>query len=88
MNLGAIILARKRSEIILMDEVISLSKNAKQIIEYNQLIIEDNGCCKSEMLNENGIGLKNMRSRIKDMNGIININSDCNGFRIFITVKK
>ena len=41
-NLGAIMLARKRSEIILMDEVISLSKNAKQIIEYNQLIIEDN----------------------------------------------
>lgn len=55
---------------------------------FYQLIIEDNGCCKSEMLNENGIGLKNMRSRIKDMNGIININSDCNGFRIFITVKK
>lgn len=54
---------------------------------FYQLMIEDNGRCPST-INENGIGLSNMRERVAELDGIININSDKNGFRIFITIKK
>lgn len=54
---------------------------------FYQLIIEDNGKCP-EAVKENGIGLSNMRSRIDELGGIINISAGEKGFRIFITVKK
>lgn len=52
-----------------------------------QLKIEDNGNC-SGTIPENGIGIFNMRTRIEELGGIININSDKNGFRIFISIRK
>ncbi len=52
-----------------------------------QLKIEDNGNC-SGAINENGIGIFNMRTRVEELGGIININSDKNGFRIFISIRK
>lgn len=54
---------------------------------FYQLMIRDNGCCP-QTISENGIGLSNMRERVAELNGIIHINSDKNGFRIFITIKK
>lgn len=54
---------------------------------FYQLKIEDNGKC-SEMINENGIGLSNMRARIEELGGIINISSGKKGFRIFISIRK
>lgn len=54
---------------------------------FYQLMIRDNGCCP-QTISENGIGLSNMRERVAELDGIIHINSDKNGFRIFITIKK
>ncbi|MBR3760048.1 MAG: hypothetical protein IKK47_03535 [Ruminococcus sp.] len=52
-----------------------------------QLKIEDNGSCSKD-IHENGIGIFNMRTRIEELGGIFNINSDKNGFRIFISIRK
>ncbi len=52
-----------------------------------QLMIEDNGK-NSEKIKKSGIGLSNMRDRINELNGVIQINSGENGFRIFISVRK
>lgn len=54
---------------------------------FYQLMIEDNGKC-SGGVSENGIGLSNMRERVKELGGIIHINSGKDGFKIFITIKK
>lgn len=54
---------------------------------FYQLKIEDNGKC-SEAICENGIGLSNMRARIEELGGIINISSGKKGFRIFISIRK
>lgn len=51
-----------------------------------QLVIKDNGTKKCA-LDESGIGLTNIKNRITDLGGIININGE-NGFKIFITVPK
>ena len=51
-----------------------------------QLVISDNGC-GGEYLNTNGIGLKNIESRVNAFNGNINITNN-KGFRIFITIPK
>ena len=53
---------------------------------FYQLVIEDNG--KNASVNGNGIGLMNMKSRIEELDGIINITAGKEGFRIFITVKR
>ncbi|MBO5318215.1 MAG: sensor histidine kinase [Ruminococcus sp.] len=52
-----------------------------------QLMIEDNGK-NSGKINKSGIGLSNMRDRINELNGVIQIDSGENGFRIFISVRK
>lgn len=54
---------------------------------FYQLKIEDNGKC-SETIHENGIGLSNMRVRIEELGGIINISAGKKGFRIFISIRK
>ncbi len=54
---------------------------------FYQLTIDDNGKCCGEIQNT-GIGLENMRERIKNLGGIITITSDTKGFRIFISIKK
>lgn len=54
---------------------------------FYQLIINDNGKC-SEKINENGIGLSNMQTRVEELGGIINISSGKNGFRIFVSIRK
>lgn len=51
-----------------------------------QLVVKDNGT-KKFAADESGIGLSNIRKRIIDLGGIINISSE-NGFKIFITVPK
>ena len=52
---------------------------------FYQLIIHDNGTKHIE--HQDGIGLHNIRERIEDLHGYVNINHD-NGFRIFITLPK
>lgn len=53
---------------------------------FYQMLIEDNGTSISE--NEgSGIGLINMRERVQNLGGSINIRTD-NGFRILITIMK
>lgn len=54
---------------------------------FYQLMVEDNGRCNGTTETD-GIGLSNMRERIANLGGIIQINADENGFRIFITLKK
>ncbi len=54
---------------------------------FYQLVIEDNGCCNGNT-NSDGIGLLNMRERVETLGGILQITSDKNGFRIFISLKK
>lgn len=55
---------------------------------FYQLMVEDNGKCSEEIINDNGMGLSNMRDRINSMNGLIQISSNKKGFRIFITLQK
>lgn len=52
-----------------------------------QLMIEDNGK-NSGKIQKSGIGLSNMRDRINELNGVIQIDSGEKGFRIFISVRK
>lgn len=54
---------------------------------FYQLIIKDNGRC-SEKIDENGIGLSNMKARVDELEGIINITSGQKGFRIFVSIRK
>lgn len=54
---------------------------------FYQLIINDNGKCQDKT-GIGGIGLSNMRARVEELGGIINITSGKNGFRIFISVRK
>lgn len=54
---------------------------------FYQLIISDNGKCPDKT-GIGGIGLSNMRARVEELGGIINITSGKNGFRIFISVQK
>ncbi|NLZ45222.1 MAG: sensor histidine kinase [Clostridiales bacterium] len=54
---------------------------------FYQLIVEDNGKC-SNIINYNGMGLLNIRERIESMGGLIQIDSNEKGFRIFITLRK
>lgn len=54
---------------------------------FYQLKIEDNGKC-TEISSGSGIGIANMRARIEELGGIINISSSEKGFRIFITIRK
>lgn len=51
-----------------------------------QLVIKDNGTEK-DVSDGSGIGLANIKNRIADLGGILNIDSE-NGFKIFITVPK
>ena len=53
---------------------------------FMQIIIDDNGKQKSAPDSE-GMGLSNMRERVRMLGGIINITSE-QGFRIFITLPK
>lgn len=60
----------------------------RELDGYYQLMIEDNGEAKGNLNNPNGgIGLTNMRDRVENLNGIINITND-KGFRIYISVPK
>ena len=52
---------------------------------FYQMIIQDNGHPKR--ISETGIGLHNMESRVKELNGQISFSTE-NGFRIFLTVPK
>ncbi len=54
---------------------------------FYQLLIQDNGKC-SEIINQTGLGLANMRDRVGFFNGIIQIDAGKSGFRIFISIKK
>lgn len=54
---------------------------------FYQLIVNDNGKCP-EKNGSGGIGLSNMRTRVEELGGIINISSGKKGFRIFISVQK
>jgi len=53
---------------------------------FYQLLIEDNGT-NGNIDTSNGIGLKNITARVKNLNGTIKISTDMN-FRIFISVMK
>lgn len=60
----------------------------RELDNYYQLLIEDNGKVKKDVRNVNaGIGLSNMEERVKRMKGIINVSTD-KGFRIYILVPK
>lgn len=61
---------------------------AREISNYYQLIIEDNGHSNVELHQKrSGIGLKNMEDRIQSLQGLIYFSCQ-NGFRIFISVPK
>ena len=51
-----------------------------------QLIIHDNGN-KKEKLSEGGMGLEGIKSRVNNLNGIVNFNEE-EGFKIFISFMK
>ena len=53
---------------------------------FMQLVIDDNGS-SSKRPDSEGMGLANMRERVKMLDGIINITAE-GGFRIFITIPK
>ena len=53
---------------------------------FYQILIHDNGVCVNEG-DGTGIGLDNIRQRVENYNGTIDINSS-NGFRIFINIPK
>lgn len=53
---------------------------------FYQLLIEDNGT-GAKVKTSNGIGLTNIRTRVKNLNGTIQISSN-NNFRIFISIMK
>lgn len=60
----------------------------RELDNYYQLMIEDNGKVKKDIRSVNaGIGLANMEERVKRMKGIINVSTD-KGFRIYILVPK
>ena len=60
----------------------------RELDNYYQLMIEDNGKVKKDIRNVNaGIGVSNMEERVKRMKGIINVSTD-KGFRIYILVPK
>lgn len=50
------------------------------------LLVEDNG--SNAKLNQNGIGLQNIRDRVDSLGGIANISAEKSGFRIFISIVK
>lgn len=52
---------------------------------FYQVICQDNGTIIK--LQENGIGLKNIRERVEGMHGFLNIQTEC-GFCVFITLPK
>ena len=54
---------------------------------FYQLIVEDNGEC-SGIISESGIGLANIRERVRNIGGYIDISSTKNGFRIFVTLTR
>ncbi len=61
---------------------------ARELSNYYQLIIEDNGHSNVEPHQKRaGIGLKNMEDRIQSLQGLIYFSCQ-NGFRIFISVPK
>lgn len=51
-----------------------------------QLIIKDNGTLKNQ-IDQNGIGLQNMKDRVEAFRGILRTERD-NGFKIFISIPK
>ena len=53
---------------------------------FLQLVVQDNGK-KTSSNTEDGIGLKNIASRVEAFGGHLNINTN-NGFRIFISIPK
>lgn len=76
-----------------VSNIIRHSSGNRAVVIFNehpafyQLRIEDNGSCP-EAIRENGIGIFNMRARVEELGGIINIHPDSDGFRIFISVRK
>ena len=53
---------------------------------FYQLVVKDNGRCGE--IKDTGIGLENIRNRAESLNGLLKIDSNENGFRIFLTVRK
>ena len=49
------------------------------------MVIKDNG--SNARINENGIGLHNMESRVNEFNGSITFSVE-NGFQIYISIPK
>jgi len=52
-----------------------------------QLVIKDNGRGQTFAADERGIGLENIKSRVKTLDGNVTFKSE-NGFRVFVTVPK
>lgn len=66
----------------------SIKITARELSNYYQLIIEDNGHTNAQFHKKRtGIGLKNMEDRIQSLQGLIYFSCE-NGFRIFISVPK
>lgn len=66
----------------------TVSITARELSNYYQLIIEDNGHPESGAdKRKTGIGLKNMEERIQELQGLIYFSCH-NGFRIFISIPK
>lgn len=76
-----------------VSNIIKHSSGNRAVVIFNehpafyQLRIEDNGRCNGT-IQENGIGIFNMRARVEELGGIINIHPDSDGFRIFISIRK
>lgn len=54
---------------------------------FYQAVVKDNGCCP-EKINENGIGLINMRDRASAVGGLASFSADKSGFKVFLSIPK
>lgn len=54
---------------------------------FYQAVIRDNGTCP-EIINENGIGLINMRDRAAAVGGLASFSAEKGGFKVFLSIPK
>lgn len=54
--------------------------------EFCRMSVFDNG--KNAVIKNSGIGLMNMKSRVQELSGTINITANEKGFKVFITIPK
>lgn len=75
------------SNVVKHSNATKISITAREHPAFYQLLIHDNGI-NSTPIAEGGMGLDNMQERVRSLNGTLRVDSDANGFRIFISIPK